>query len=278
MGPLDTFQRARQSAYWTLRQSDWRISTLLDITPDSPEAMEEMVWMHFFPHAHDPDVSNVLGAAAHRPAFDSYYKAHIRKMLHICGKNRYLAKGNYNLKTRISYLLSLFPDARFVIPVRRAEAHIGSLMKQHYLFTRLEQDDPRAKRYTRRVGHFEFGLNRTPINCGDNAAVAEIQKCWREGNEVHGWALYWAMIHRYIHDSILGDEKISPRVKIVRYEDLCAQPGKIMKDVTDFCEVGATTFTQTVAAPDYYDTGFSDAERQTIRSIAGDTEALFYQK
>jgi hypothetical protein len=250
---------------------------LLDITPDSPEAMEEMIWMYFFPRAHDSAVTNVLGSAAPRPAFDSYYKDHIRKLLHICGKDRYLAKGNYNL-TRISYLLSLFPDARFVIPVRRAEAHIGSLMKQHYLFTKIEQADPRAKRYTRRVGHFEFGLNRMPINCGDGAAVAEIQRCWAGGDEIHGWALYWAMIHRYIHDAILSDDKISPRVKIVRYEDLCAQPETIMKDVTDFCGAGATAFAQPVAAPDYYAAGFSAAERALIRSVTNETEALFYQK
>ncbi|HTK85076.1 MAG TPA: sulfotransferase, partial [Patescibacteria group bacterium] len=130
---------------------------LLDVTFDSPEAVEEMIWMYFFPRAHDPAVSNELDATIRNPSFAAYYASHIRKIMHIFGKQRYLAKGNYNL-TRIPYILSLFPDARFVIPVRRAEAHIASLMKQHYLFTRLEQDDPRALRYMNRVGHFEFGL------------------------------------------------------------------------------------------------------------------------
>jgi hypothetical protein len=31
------------------------------VMPDSPEAMEEILWMTFFPSLHDPGTSNVLG-------------------------------------------------------------------------------------------------------------------------------------------------------------------------------------------------------------------------
>jgi hypothetical protein len=248
---------------------------LLDITPDSPEAMEEMIWTHFFPRAHDPAVSNVLDETARRPSFDSYYTDHIRKVMHIASRNRYLAKGNYNM-TRMAYILSLFPDAKFVIPVRRAEAQIASLMKQHYLFTRLEENDPRARRYMRRAGHFEFGLNRTPINCGDDAAVAEIQKAWRDGEEVRGWALYWAMIHNFIRDQVLGDKKIAPNVRVLRYEDLCAQPENVLQAVMDYCGAGPTKFAQEIRIPDYYDPGFTAAERKTIADITRETEIHFF--
>lgn len=248
---------------------------LLDVTFDSPEAVEEMIWMHFFPRAHNPTVSSVLDGAARNRPFDSYYADHIRKVMHIFGKRRYLAKGNYNL-TRIPYILSLFPDARFVVPVRRAEAHIASLMKQHYLFTRLEQDDPRALRYMNRVGHFEFGLNRTPINCGDTDAVKEVQKAWAVGEEVRGWALYWTLIHRYIHERIVGKPELARSVKIVRYDDLCARPKEQLAELMDFCGAGETAFAQEIRAPDYYTGNFSDKDRALIRDITGATEALFY--
>ena len=100
------------------------------VTPDSPEALEEVLWMVFFPHVHDPVHSNVLDATTDAPAFASFYRNHLRKLLWLRGGARYLAKGNYNI-TRLEYLLQLFPDARFVIPVREPVSHIASLRRQH---------------------------------------------------------------------------------------------------------------------------------------------------
>ena len=39
------------------------------ITTDSPEALEEMLWMAFFPACHDPRTSCLLGAEQSNPAF-----------------------------------------------------------------------------------------------------------------------------------------------------------------------------------------------------------------
>ena len=35
------------------------------ITAESPDALEEMLWMAFFPRCHDASVSSLLGAADH---------------------------------------------------------------------------------------------------------------------------------------------------------------------------------------------------------------------
>ena len=51
------------------------------VTPESPEALEEVLWMAFFPHVHDPEHSNVLDAATDVPAFASFYRDHLRKLL-----------------------------------------------------------------------------------------------------------------------------------------------------------------------------------------------------
>ena len=64
-----------------------------------------------------PARCQVLDAATSNPAFERFYRDHLRKILLVRGGTRYLGKGNYNL-TRLAYLLKLFPDARFVVPVR----------------------------------------------------------------------------------------------------------------------------------------------------------------
>ena len=92
----------------------------IQITPESPEAMEEPLWMAFFPSAHDPAVSHSLGDRHDNPEFERFYRDHIRKLLLVRGGTRYASKGNYNV-TRLEYLLRIFPDARFVIPIRERE-------------------------------------------------------------------------------------------------------------------------------------------------------------
>ncbi|HET8702102.1 MAG TPA: sulfotransferase, partial [Nitrococcus sp.] len=133
------------------------------ITPESPEAFEEILWMSFFSQLHDPQVNAVLNTQTDNPEFEAFYRDHIRKLMLVRGGQRYLSKGNYNI-TRLDYLLKLFADARFIIPVREPSWHIASLMKQHALFCEGSRRSPRALAHLQRVGHFEFGLDRRPVN------------------------------------------------------------------------------------------------------------------
>ena len=167
------------------------------VTPDSPEAMEEVLWMRFFRDGHDEAASQVLDAATSNPAFERFYADHLKKILLVRGGQRYLSKGNYNL-TRFAYLLKLFPDARFIVPVRDPRWHIASLMKQHRLFDAEERRDPRILKHMQRAGHFEFGLDRRVINVGDAQAASAIAALWRDGQEVRGWARYWAMLYGFV--------------------------------------------------------------------------------
>ena len=67
------------------------------VTADSPEAMEEVLWMRFFPTAHETARSQVLDATTSNPAFERFYTDHLKKILLVRGGQRYLSKGNYNL-------------------------------------------------------------------------------------------------------------------------------------------------------------------------------------
>lgn len=239
------------------------------ITSNSPEAFEEMLWMAFFPGLHDPSRSAPFDdPVADHQGFAKFYVTHIRKLLAVRGRRRYVAKGNYNV-TRLGYLLRLFPDARFVVPVRDPVWHIASLMKQQALFTKGQQENPAAVRHLQRVGHFEFGLDRRAIAVGDPDKVAEVMALWQGGAEVEGWARYWALIHDHVADVLAESPDIRAATYVVRYEELCRTPRETLAAVLSHCGLAAGEAFLAEAAerihfPGYYKPEFTDAELAVI--------------
>jgi hypothetical protein len=245
------------------------------VTQDSPEAMEEPLWMSFFPQAHDPSQSNVISAGDPDNGFSDFYPAHIRKLLAVSGGGRYLAKANYQI-TRFEYLLGLFPDARFVVPVRAPVAHIASLVKQHDLFARGQRANERARQHLRRVGHCEFGLDRTPINTGNNERTAEILQHWERGEELAGWAKYWDQIYAYLLDRLEANPKLAAATQLIVFEDLCADPAGQLTDMMNHCGYNVSDeFMQAAAgrikAPTYYKSKFSESDQALIESATSAT-------
>jgi hypothetical protein len=249
------------------------------VTSQSPEAFEEVLWMAFFERIHDSTHSNVLDAQTRNPEFEQFYRDHIRKLLAIRKRQRYAATGNYNLM-RLQYLQSLFSDACFVLPVRDPVWHIASLMKQQTLFEAGESAHPRALEHMRRVGHFEFGLDRRPIHTGDDDAVDHIQQLWNDGQEVEGWAHYWAMIYADVDQRLSSDNQLSDATLVIRYEDLCGDSKAVLERFYAHCglETDPATIEQAASRlrlPGYYKPAFSDAELARIREITGPVAARF---
>lgn len=252
------------------------------VTSESPEAFEEVLWMVFFPTLHDPAYSALLSRSTRQPAFEAFYRDHIRKLLAVRARSRYVAKGNYNL-TRLGYLHSLFPDARFVIPVRNPVWHLASLMKQQALFVQGQRGNPSALRHLQRVGHFEFGLDRRPINTGNAEAVGEVLDLWQHGEDVTGWARYWALIHTYLADLLEADDALRQACHIVRYEELCETPSSTIAAVLAHCGLPADTAFLAAAAdriqfPTYYEPRFTRTELALIaRETAAAAQRFGYQ-
>jgi hypothetical protein len=249
----------------------------IQVTPQSPEAFEEMLWMAFFDDLHRPGKSAVLDADTSNPGFESFYRDHLRKLLLLRGGRRYLSKGNYNV-TRLTYLLRLFPDARFVLPVRDPVWHIASLMKQHRLFLRGEQTHHRAVTHLQRVGHFEFGADRRPIDPGDAAAIEQIQALWTSGAEVEGWARYWSLIHHYLADRLDAEPRLADATLVVGFEALCRQPVDGLRRLFEHCRLDAPdSLIEAEAArihlPTYYRPEFSEPEIALIRDLTADAAA-----
>ncbi|MDT8319637.1 MAG: sulfotransferase [Xanthomonadales bacterium] len=242
----------------------------IEVSGDSPEAVEEVLWMHFFPDSHDPKSSSVLDGSRRNATFDTFYRDHIRKLLVVRSASRYLAKGNYNL-ARIGYLRALFSDAKFLIPIRDPLHHVASLEKQHRLFCRAGAQDPRVPLQLALAGHFEFGPRRRPLNLGDDAQVDGIREAWAAGRSVDGWSRYWAMTYRYLLDLLESDQDAADACLLFRYETLCQSSATVIDRILEHCELPLAGFEQTresycrhLKLPDYYAPDFSSDEQDLI--------------
>lgn len=249
------------------------------VTSESPDALEEMIWMAFFPRCHDPSVCNLLSADNHHPDFESFYNRHIRKLLLAEGATRYAAKANYHV-ARLAYLIRLFPDARFIIPVRSPVGHIASLMRQQVLFSREERKHPRALAYMRRSGHFEFGLDRRPIHLGDDQKTRRVIEAWANREEVRGLAIYWSAVYEYLANLLASNVHVRNAALIVQFETLCANPSETLKKVFAHCslpDVGSIVdrYAPGIRIPKYYENNFSQVDLAIIQEETDRTVKLW---
>ncbi len=249
----------------------------LQVTPKSPEAMEEILWKYFFPECHEPTVRNVLDQGRGASDFDTFYTQVIRKLLLSRGANRYLAKNNYNI-ARLDYLRSLFPDARFVVPVREPVYHIASLMKQHRLLSEEEKRDKRVLAYMRRSGHFEFGLDRRPLNLTSNDRTLEIQELWNKGRDVEAWAKYWRDVHMYLVNLLETNKVVAENTLVLSYEKLCGRPKRTLARL--YSHVGLMPDValleeqqKQLHLPSYYVPDFSESDLEIINAETADIHA-----
>jgi hypothetical protein len=245
------------------------------VTLESPDAIEEMLWMAFFPGCHDPRIDNRLVASDRNSEFDAFYRNHLRKLLLVESATRYVAKANYHV-ARLGYLARLFPDARFVIPVRAPIGHISSLVRQHEWFSTGHRQSPKSLAFMQRSGHFEFGLDRRPINLGTQERVKLILEAWKSGKEIQGWAIYWDMLYSYLANLLESDPKIRAASIVVRFEDLCERPAEVLKRLLDHCQLPETKpvidkFAPTIRQPDYYSSSFTADELAIIQKETAGT-------
>jgi hypothetical protein len=167
------------------------------VTPQSPEAFEEMIWMAFFDNLHSSKHCTVLDENTSNVAFEKFYTDHIKKLILVRGAKRYVAKNNYNI-TRLAYLKKIFPDAEFIICRRDKEPHVNSLMRMHSRFCEAAKINPKIIDHMSQAGHFEFGPHRIPINTGNHEKVDQILSLWEQGKEREGWDMYWEEMNNWI--------------------------------------------------------------------------------
>ena len=249
------------------------------VTSESPDALEEMLWMAFFPRCHDPSVTNVVEAEEHHLAFESFYRTHIRKLLLAERATRYAAKANYHV-ARLAYLVRLFPDAKFVIPIRSPVDQVASLIRQHEWFSQGQRTHPRALAFMQRSGHFEFGLDRRPMNLGDTLRVEQILDDWRAGKEVLGLARYWDMVYGHVARLLDVDDQVRAASLVVRFETLCESPVETLRAVFEHAALSDTEniverYASIIRRPDYYTSRLTADDRMAIHDATAATATLW---
>ena len=252
------------------------------VTRDSPEAVEEILWQKHFSSIVDESQSNILDASNSHPVFEQLYRSHIQKLLLNQKASRYAAKNNYNV-SRLEYLQKLFPDVRFVIVIRNPFDHIASLAKQDYVLGNLEHGDPRLLDWTKIIGHREFGTAKICINFGNTETVKTIRRLWSDPKTyAQGWAMYWNSAYSFVHERIESNPKIAESSIIVRYEDLCEYPEKMIDAIIKHTEIDSESFNpikeyycSRLTKPSYYRTEYTEKEQEAILSETAETAAKF---
>ncbi|MEM9843181.1 MAG: sulfotransferase [Pseudomonadota bacterium] len=191
----------------------------MEITFDSPEAFEEVMWLAF--HKKDyvqADHLSLMDKTALDPELAEFFQGLARRLMVTGGEGpkRYLSKNNANI-ARLDKVSEVFPDAEVLICLRDPVSHANSLQRQHTRFLGIHDEDPFAAKYMRWIGHFDFGAEFRPIRFGETLDV--------EAPDF--WLRYWIDAYAYLLDK-LGEGR-----HIFCYEALQDNPEGVLGNVAD---------------------------------------------
>ncbi|HAN31749.1 MAG TPA: hypothetical protein DCQ06_09155 [Myxococcales bacterium] len=208
------------------------------INERSPEAMEEPLWQAWLASQRRLRPAEALTSEHLPEGFVSAHGLHLKKMLHLRGAPRYLAKANDHL-SRLAVLIEMYPDARFLIPVRDPAEHVASSIRQHHRMIKLAKRSPRSRAWMRRLGHFEFGLDRRPPALRDRSRVRAIFDAFEAGEDALGYALWWSGAYGEALDVIAEHPALRAAVRWVSHNQFCRQPVAEMTQILEHCGLSA---------------------------------------
>lgn len=197
----------------------------LEISGDSPEAFEEMVWKRFWPEHYREDRIVPWREDERRPEFDAFLETHMRKVIALRREGpsdgrRYLSKDNAHL-ARLAALPGPLARGRLLVPVREPVQQAASLLRQHHRFLELHAEDPFLRRYMSAIGHHEFGRELKPIDFGGWLADAP------HPGSLAFWVGYWVVTHRHVL------EHAGPSAVLVSYARLSGEPEAALARLAD---------------------------------------------
>jgi hypothetical protein len=167
------------------------------ISPDSPEALEEILWLAFEPDRYRGSTIRPWGSQLSAP-FTELLTSHFRKVVLLrsggeCGGVRYVSKNNLNI-ARILALRAAFPDGTIIVPFREPTRHATSLLNQHTRFLEIHRRDAFAREYMREIGHFDFGENLCPVDFDEWYADREAT----DDGVLAFWLEYWVAAYSHL--------------------------------------------------------------------------------
>lgn len=247
----------------------------IQVTRDSAEMGEEILWERFFPHIHDETQQSLLDKSTSNPSFERFYREHIAKLLLSRKRSRYVSKAIMCV-IRMQYLRKIFPDARFLLYIRNPVDHVASLLKQDRIWDELDTTDPRQIEIIEMTGHHEFGQRQIMANVGHAEVLREIHAMRDAGRTVRARARYWSYMYEFVLSQMASDPELAKAICIVRYEDLCGNSGETIDRILAHAQLPQDVFAQQREAyvsklsfPDYYRPKFDTSELNDIVEVTG---------
>jgi len=253
----------------------------IEVTRNSAEMGEEILWERFFPRIHDESSVSVLDDASSNPSFERFYREHVAKLLMVREKPRYVSKAIMCV-LRMKYIRKMFPDARFLLYVRNPVDHCASLIKQDRIWDEMLRDDPRQLTIIELTGHHEFGSRQILANLGDGAVLQEIHELRNQGRNARARARYWSYVFDFVRKQIESDPALSEAITIVRYEDLCGNSGETIDRILAHAGLPAASFAdgrakyvEKLSLPEYYRPTFDERELADIVEVTQGVASQF---
>ena len=185
------------------------------VSPDSPEAFEEIYWENIGNHLSEKEVVE---------SFSSY----ISSIAHATdpGK-RYISKNNNNV-TRLPLLSKICEELNgvIIIPIRDPIKTAVSSHRMHQRFVAMQEEDPFVLEYMNLLGHREFGKGLQWLQVGSQAFKPSYPT-----TEVECWLEYWI----YLHSAIT--QVSSSYCRMVNFDAMRSEPLVNLKHMLKSCGV-----------------------------------------
>ncbi len=198
----------------------------MQISPDSHEALEEVVWKSFWQRHYHRD-RLIPWDYEENEEFKQFFDSHLRKIIFLRRPNtldsaRYVSKNNTNI-ARIKTLRQLYPNSTIIVPFRDPLHHASSLLQQHLNFLQIHSGDRFASEYMKAIGHYDFGQNLRPIDFDGWYD----QRSSPDAKSLAFWLEYW--IASYQH--LLNNN--AQQVNFFNYDKLCENPQIGLKSLAE---------------------------------------------
>lgn len=237
----------------------------IEISYDSPEAFEEVLWMAFYESHYGESYIRTWQDGDYNPEFNTFFCNHVRKLIFNGRKiqnnvSRYLSKNNANI-ARIPLLLKIFPDCKIVVPVRDPQEHILSIIRQHKRFLEKHKLDHFSLEYMKWLGHFEFGKALKPFLFDSRLKdFTDIE------NNYEFWAVYWMEVYKSIYQLALKRDNIY----FFDHEDACNNTKESFDKLLEFIESSTTSSELPI------EKFRPKTTRQEIKDLSSDTKDQLY--
>lgn len=201
----------------------------LEVSGESPEAFEEMVWKHFWPdHYHEDRISPWTGTDQNRE-FNEFFDAHMQKVLAVRrqemnGTGRYLSKNNLNI-ARLAAPPEPLRQGLFLVPFRDPVQQAASMHRQHQRFLSLHDEDDFVREYMESIGHHEFGKGLRPVNFQGWLEKASAP------DSLTFWIQYWNAAYQFVL------EHADDSTALVSYARLTEEPKEALSRLADILEL-----------------------------------------